>query len=218
MKRTAFALGICLLCTGWCGAQAQEARDCFVQMPDTLSPLLTPVNRADFIDFLDSKMKAEVDNRFDGKSEMTDLTTDYIRVRMSGQSTWQMKLLPLNDSTKLICTVSTVCAPACDSHIGFYTTSWAPLPAADYLPALPGPDDFVGAAPDTADIYRYQAARRQADLLLMKADLSGTDTTLTFTFTTPDYMGKEAAEELEPFLRRPVVYRWRAGKFSATLP
>ena len=80
---------------------AQLAKTCFTNMPDSLSPLLTAVNRADFIDFLESKMKAEVTNRFGGKSEMTELTPDYIRVQVTPQSTWQMKLLSVNDSTRL---------------------------------------------------------------------------------------------------------------------
>ncbi|GAE82385.1 hypothetical protein JCM10512_586 [Bacteroides reticulotermitis JCM 10512] len=62
---------------------AQEAKKLFVSMPDSLCPLLTSVNRADCIDFLESKMKAEVDNRFGKKSEMTDLSKDYIRMQMS---------------------------------------------------------------------------------------------------------------------------------------
>ena len=37
---------------------AQLAKTCFTKMPDSLSPLLTAVNRADCIDFLESKMKA----------------------------------------------------------------------------------------------------------------------------------------------------------------
>ena len=158
-------------------------------------------------------MKAEVTNRFGGKSEMTELTPDYIRVQVTPQSTWQMKLLSVNDSIRLICTVSTVCAPACDSHIKFYTTDWKELPSAPYLASLPGMDDFIMPASDTIDVYRYQDARLQADMLLMKADLSGKDATLTFTFTTPDYMEREAAEKLKPFLRRPVSYTWKEGKF-----
>ena len=74
-------------------------------------------------------------------------------------------------------------------------------------------DNFIAPASDTADVYRYQDARLQADMLLMKADLSSKDATLTFTFTTPDYMEKEAAEKLKPFLRRPVSYVWKEGKF-----
>lgn len=204
---------LCLAFIGLGALQAQEAKTCFKNMPDSICPLLSAVNRADFIDFLESKMKAEVTNSFGGKSEMTELSPDYIRVQMTPQSTWQMKLLPVNDSTKVICTVSTVCAPACDSHINFYTTDWKELPAASYLPALPAMDDFIIQAPDTVDIYEYQAARRQADMLLVKTDLSSKDTALTFTFTTPDYMEKEAAEKLKPFIRRPIAYTWNQGRF-----
>lgn len=204
---------LCLAFIGLGALQAQEAKTCFKNMPDSICPLLSAVNRADFIDFLESKMKAEVTNSFGGKSEMTELSPDYIRVQMTPQSTWQMKLLPVNDSTKVICTVSTVCAPACDSHINFYTTDWKELPAASYLPALPAMDDFIIQAPDTVDVYEYQAARRQADMLLVKTDLSSKDTALTFTFTTPDYMEKEAAEKLKPFIRRPIAYTWNQGRF-----
>lgn len=202
-----------VICMGAGSLPAQSAKACFTSMPDSLSPLLTAVNRADFIDFLESKMKAEVTNRLGGKSEMTELTSDYIRVQVTPQSSWQMKLLAVNDTTRLICTVATVCAPACDSHIDFYTSDWKKLPSSSYLPALPAMDDFIAPASDTTDVYRYQDARLQADMLLMKADLSAGDATLTFTFTTPDYMEKEAAEKLKPFLRCPVSYVWKEGKF-----
>ncbi len=51
---------------GWGYLQAQEAKTCFKNMPDSICPLLSAVNRADFIDFLESKMKAEVTNSFGG--------------------------------------------------------------------------------------------------------------------------------------------------------
>lgn len=202
---------LCLACAWMCSLQAQEAKTYFKNMPDSLSPLLTSVNRADCIDFLESKMKAEVTNRFGGKSEMTELTPDYIHLQMTPQSSWQMKLLATNDSTKLICTVSTACAPACDSDVHFYTTRWEELPAASFL-TLPEMKDFL-AIPDTLQDYEIKDAGEQADMLLMKADLSGKDNALTFTFATPDYMNKEAAEKLKPYLRQPVVYDWKESKF-----
>ena len=121
---------------------AQEAKTMFVNIPDSLCPLLSSVNRADCIDFIESKMKAQVTNRFGGKSEMTELSPDYVSLQMSDASNWQMKLLPLNDTTKVVCAVSTVCAPACDSHIRFYTTDWKELPATDFLPSVPQMNDF----------------------------------------------------------------------------
>lgn len=202
---------LCLACAWMCSLQAQEAKTYFKNMPDSLCPLLTSVNRADCIDFLESKMKAEVTNRFGGKSEMIELTPDYIRMQMTAQSSWQMKLLATNDSTKLICTVSTACAPACDSDVRFYTTRWEELPAASFL-ALPVMEDFL-SIPDTLQDYEIRDAGQKADMLLMKADLSGKDDALTFTFATTDYMNKEAAEKLKPYLRQPVVYDWKESKF-----
>ena len=202
-----FAIGI----TSLTSATAQEAKKVFTNMPDSLSPLLTAVNRADCIDFLESNMRAQVTNRFGRKSEMAELGPDYIRMQMSPQSTWQMKLLPLNDSTKVVCVVSTVCAPVCDSDVKFYTTDWKQLSTRDFLASQPVLQDFIVPV-DTMD-YAVLKARDEATISLVKADLSKADNKLTFTLTTPEYMQKETAEKLKPFLRRPIIYIWSEGKF-----
>lgn len=194
----------------------QEVKSVFVQMPDSVCPFLTAVNRADCIDFLESKMKAKVENRFGRESEMTDLTRDYIRIQMSNQSIWQMKLLAADDSTQVICVVSTACAPVCDSDIHFYTTDWKALPLKDFLPTLPGMNDFLVVPDSVSSDYEYSDALLKADIMLMKADLSRDDNTLTLRFTTPEYMEKEAADKLQPFIRRPIVYTWKEGKFNSS--
>ena len=71
-----------LVCLCMAGARAQLAKVCFTNMPDSICPLLTAVNRADFIDFLESKMKAEVTNRLGGKSEMTQIGRASCRERV----------------------------------------------------------------------------------------------------------------------------------------
>lgn len=195
-----------LFCSSSMRAQL-EAKTVFVNMPDSLLPYLTAVNRADFIDFLESNMKAKVENRFGNETEMTELGKDYICVRMTPQSTWQMKLLATSDTTQVICTVATACGPVCDSSIRFYTTDWAELPVSDFMKAMPVMDDFF-ETPDSAAAYDYNNARLQADMLLVKADLSATDNTLTLSLTTPEYMEKETADKLKPFIRRPIVYTW----------
>ena len=67
---TFFILGVFSLTS----LQAQEAKTLFINMPDSLNLILTKVNREDCIDFLESKMKAEVEHRFGKKSEMTALS------------------------------------------------------------------------------------------------------------------------------------------------
>ena len=190
---------------------AQEAKTVFVNIPDSLCPLLSSVNRADCIDFIESKMKAQVTNRFGGKSEMTELSPDYVSLQMSDASNWQMKLLPLNDTTKVVCAVSTVCAPACDSHIRFYTTDWKELPATDFLPSVPQMNDFFTSS-DSTD-YDFIDARLQADMTLMQAELSKENGTLTFTLTTPEYMEKG----WEVYPRLSLMYASISGVCSSTL-
>ncbi|KAA6348372.1 hypothetical protein EZS27_004190 [termite gut metagenome] len=193
---------------------AQEAKKLFLNMPDSFTPLLTPINRADFIDFLENKMQAQVKNKFEKKSEMTDLTPDYIRIQMTSQSTWQMKLLAVNDTTKVICTISTVYGPVCDSYIRFYTTDWKELPTRDYLPKPPMPDDFFQRPSDSISLDEYDKIRMKTDISLIKADLSKTDNTLSFTFTTFDYIGKEETETLKDYFREVVTYEWKERKFQ----
>ncbi|WP_294627457.1 DUF3256 family protein [uncultured Bacteroides sp.] len=216
MKMNRLFIAICFSVAGLFSSAAlgaQEAKTLFINMPDSLSPLLTKVNRADCIDFLESKMKARVENRFGKKSEMTELGKDYIRLQISPQTTWQMKVLALNDTASVVCTVSTACAPACDSTVRFYTTDWKPLDGTPFLTLPAALDDFLHA-PDSADVYAFDEARRSADVLLMKADFNKDNTELTVTLTTPDYMSKETAEKLKPFLRRPLIYRWKNGTFN----
>jgi hypothetical protein len=190
----------------------QQARQLFVSMPDSLLPYLTAVNRADCIDFLDSHMKARIKNRFGQESEMTVLSADYIKMQLSEGSTWQMKLLPVNDSTQVVCTVSTVSAPVADSDIRFYTTSWQPLPAADYMDALPAIGSFMSPeALVDETLAPYVAA---FDMRLLQADLSADSTDLTLTLTTTDYVTREALEKLQKYISREKTYRWEGGRYK----
>lgn len=193
---------------------AQQAKECFLQMPDSLYPILTDVNRADCIDFLESKMKAEVTNRFGQKTEMTELAPDYIALRTSDQSTWQMKLLPTTDSTQVICTIQTVTAPVADSHLNFYTTRWEPLPLEQFLPQKPTLDNFFTAPADTTQTDAYQQAIQAVSPLLLKAEVHAQDPHISFTLTTLDHLGKEEAEKLKPFVKRlQVKYNWTKETF-----
>ena len=194
----------------WLGGRAQELRSLFVAMPDSVLPLLTKTTRMDCVDFLDSNMKAEVKNRFNNTSELKVLTKDYLELQLTSQSSVEMKLLPLNDSVKVVCMVHTVCGSVCDSEITFYDTQWKQLPAKNYI-TLPEVDRFYYL--NTND-ESFIVARRAADMNLMKANLSSEASTLTFIYTTPEYLSKEDKEKLELYLRKePVVYQWEDGKF-----
>ena len=193
-------------------AMAQDMKTVFVAMPDSVTPLLTKVNREDCIDFLASDMKAVVKNRFGNVAEMKVLTDDYVQMQMSEVSTLEMKLLPVNDSTKVVCMVRTVCGSACDSSIRFYASDWSrELDAKDFL-QVPSGDDFF--LPNDSLTDEAVLARKKADMHVMKAMLSKDDASLTWLYTTPEYLNKEDREKLLPLLKKePIVLRWSEGRF-----
>ena len=209
MKRHLLFL-VSIFCT--LSVMAQDMKTVFVAMPDSIVPLLTKVNREDCIDFLDSNMKAVVKNRFGNVAEMKVLTDDYVQMQVSEVSTLEMKLLPVNDSTRVICMVKTVCASACDSSVRFYASDWsAELAAKDFLQAPSGDDFFF---PNDSLTDEAALARKMADMHAMKASLSKDDASLTYQYTTPDYLNKEDREKLLPLLKKePMVLRWSEGRF-----
>lgn len=201
---------VCMFCV--MSVVAQDMKTVFVAMPDSVTPLLTKVNREDCIDFLDSNMKAVVKNRFGNVAEMKVLTDDYVLMQTSEVGTLEMKLLPLADSTKVICMVKTVNVPVADSSVRFYTSDWSQqLDVKEFL-QLPSMDAFF--LPNDSLKDEAILTRKKADMYLMKAQLSKEDTSLTFTYTTPDYLNEEDREKLSPHLRKePIVLRWSEGKF-----
>ena len=193
-------------------AFAQDMKSVFVAMPDSVIPLLTKVNREDFIDFLDSSMKAEVKNRFGNVAEMKVLTDDYTLVQTSEVGTLELKLLPVNDSTKVVCMVRTVCASACDSDVRFYSSDWKEELEADIFLQKPSVNAFF--LPNDTISEEGALICKKADMHLMKASLSKDETSLAFLYMTPDYLNKEDKEKLLSYLRKdPIVLRWQDGKF-----
>ena len=192
-------------------AMAQEMRSIFVNLPDSIEPLLTKVNREDCIDFLDSDMKALVKNRFDRTAELKELTKDYLQMQLTDVSTFEMKLLPLKDSVMVIGLIKTVCSSACDSHIRFFDTSWNELGTAEFF-RLPSEDLFYLPKDSVGD--DFDELRSEADVYLTKLAFSSNNSTLTVTYTTPDYLNNDNREKLAPYLKnQPIVMDWEEGRF-----
>ena len=204
---TILILWICTM-----SVSAQEMKTIFVNLPDSIEPLLTKVNKEDCVDFLDSGMKAVVKNRFDRSAELKVLTSDYLQMQLSDVSTLELKLLPLKDSVRVICMVKTVCASACDSDIRFFDTKWNELDASDFLKY---PVEEVFYLPLDSLTDDVQELRAKADICLMKASLSADDSSLTWEYTTPLTLHKDDREKLIALLRKePLVMQWVEGRFE----
>lgn len=208
MKKRIF---LCLLLVSFIPLHGQNAKSVFINLPDSLSPLLTKVNREDFADFLQSKMKAEVKNKMDKTTEMKELTEDYAFLQTTSKSSFQFKILSLNDTTKVLCVVRTVNGPIPDSRIQFYTTAWKELNTSSFV-TPPTISQFL-QLPDSSQTEAYNLACAPLDICLYKADLSKDNTELTFTFTTPEYLNTQQAKDIAPYVKKSLVYVWKEGKY-----
>ncbi len=194
--------------------QAQDINSLYIAIPDSLSPLLTKVNRQDFGDFLQSGMKAQVTNRFGKTSEMLKLTADYLELQLTSVSKVEMKLLPVNDTTRVICVAKTYQGPVSDTEIEFYTPEWQKLETGQFI-QLPKKDDFFVTPATQERRDSLELLKAQADMRLVAAKLSEKEQTLQFSYTVPDYMEKETAEAIRAYIRKtPLLYQWSNGKFS----
>ncbi|GEM_PF-1318966 len=114
-----------------------KMREVFLQMPDSLMPYLTENNRLDFIDFIDSNMKAGVMNSLGGKSEMLALTDDHLLLKVSHSMNVLMRLMPVQEMVdscnRVVCMITTYGNDIIESKIDIYSVKWRPLEATKYL-------------------------------------------------------------------------------------
>lgn len=184
-------------------AGAQTMRSLFVEMTDSLLPLMTANNRKDCIDFLDAGMRAVVTNRLDGKSELVAMDDSFIYLKTTASSYMQMRMLPLADGGCVLCVVNGVSAEACNSGVRFYTTDWLPVEVSFDAPSIEDffiPSDSVAEAVELSDIY------------LVRYTLSGASDSLRAEYTMPAYMMREDSVIVASQLR-PLFYRWNGRGF-----
>ncbi|MBR1681945.1 MAG: DUF3256 family protein [Bacteroidaceae bacterium] len=195
MLRNTFWKILFAACWVTTAAQAQPIamRDVFAAMPDSILPMVTKNNRLDCIDFIENHMEARVRNKADEYVTLEALTADYARFRTSALAVLEMKLLPVSDSTAVLCLVTTIqtgeegtSRRLEDSQIRFLASDWSPLPT---------PVPF----------------ERLADNPFLRMALSADDLTLTLTPQTA-LMTIEEREEMKE-APKAVVMRWNEGKF-----
>ena len=113
-----------------CHAQVLTPRDAFRQMPDSIIPYLTVNDRLDLLDFMDSNMKAIVQNKLGGNSEMLLLTDDSLKLRLSPVQELVLYVLPskmeVDGSCKIIQLVRKISASRFtkDTEYSYYSVAW----------------------------------------------------------------------------------------------
>lgn len=200
------------------GAQI-SLRDVWLSMPDGMIPYLNKNLRLEHLDFVDMGVKSEVNHQLNGVSVMDTLTADYTHITLSKSSSLELRLLPVNDSTKIICMVRTFKAPAEESEIRFYDTDWNLLTDDYGLEKIKNQDntdtEFLLSSfvqrPDTLSTERFEELCKLIEPVMVSASFDVAEPVLTFRLSVPLAVPDDH-EQLKSILR-PRRFKWDGKVF-----
>lgn len=190
-------------------ARAADLRTLFIDMPDSIMPTLTKSERMDFLDYMDSGMKARARNKLGGESVMTRLEDKMLTVQTSGSGRLDMVLFDMGKGKSLICVIRTVTAHYDDSRLMFYTDDWKPVPA-DELIELPVFEDYLtkeALKNDSVDYFKKMS-------MLRLQSVTPQDGALEFRYTSLEDLGQDADKYRSWIKQAPLRYVWNGKRFK----
>lgn len=188
---------------------ADDLRTLFIGMPDSIMPTLTKSERMDFLDYMDSGMRARVRNMQGGESEMILLRDNMLSVKTSGAGRLDMALFAKKGGGNIICIIKTVTARYDDSRLSFYTENWEPVPVNDLI-ELPEFDDYLtkeALKSDSLDVLKKRS-------MLRLQSVTPTNGALEFRYTSIDDLGEDADRFSLWLKEQPLQYKWNGRKFK----
>ena len=189
--------------------RAADLRTLFVSMPDSILPTLTKSDRMDFLDYMDSGMKARVRNKLGGESVMTLFEENMLSIQTSQAGRFDLVLLKKGKNETLICIIRTVNAKYDDSRLSFFTEDWKPVPT-EQLIELPKLDDYLtkeALKSDSLDVFKKKSMLRLQSIVPV-------DGALEFRYTSLDDLGEDADKYRSWFKPTPLRYTWNGKTFK----
>ena len=193
------------------GSQAMMARltaaGAFTDAPASIFPLLDRNTRLDMIDYFNSGSATASQNAMQGKSRVTAMTPDDIRIAMTDASSYQISILPAgNDS--IIAVIQTVATPAHDSHISFYSRSWQELKG-NYFTA-PVMDEWLSESGKQND----GEVAAMVPFMLAEYVYDPATATLSLTNNLREFLSPDVYQTVADYLRPSLSYRWDGKRMN----
>jgi hypothetical protein len=181
------------------GVMSQTVEKWYVDMPDVLNPSLTKQNRLELLEYHKAGQGDSVVNRFGNQSILLNLDTlnQHILVKNTPTSTFEMKILTLEDSTKIIGIIRTVCAPVCLSSVEFYDSAWNTIPVQFDMPKAIEWLDIKSIPSDKVDI---QWARNLMGVGFISLQFSDKSQLIAAKNNTLDFLSDEDRKVIAPYV------------------
>ena len=180
---------------------AQNMRQIWLEMPDSIVPYLNRSLRTELADYVTMGMKSEVMNALRDTTRIEKLTDDYILVKLSNATKLEIKSL----DASTIAMVQTWCGPLAESKLSLFSNNWeAKQPNIDFSPM------FV--KPDTMSQQRYSELLDMANVTMNEMQLSVKDNSLTIKYSVP-LLSSTDKKEMQAILRQ-IKLNWNGTTFK----
>ena len=180
---------------------AQNMRQIWLEMPDSIIPYLNRSLRTELADYVTMGMKSEVMNALRDTTRIEKLTDDYILVQLSNATKLEIKSL----DASTIAMVQTWCGPLAESKLSLFSNNWEVKPLnIDVSPM------FV--KPDTMSQQRYSELLDMANVTMNEMQLSVKDNSLTIKYSVP-LLSSTDKKEMQAILRQRKL-NWNGNTFK----
>lgn len=180
---------------------AQNMRQIWLEMPDSIVPYLNRSLRTELADYVTMGMKSEVMNALRDTTRIEKLTDDYILVQLSNATKLEIKSL----DASTIAMVQTWCGPLAESKLSLFSNNWEVKPLnIDVSPM------FV--RPDTMSQQRYSELLDMANVTMNEMQLSVKDNSLTIKYSVP-LLSSTDKKEMQAILRQRKL-NWNGTTFK----
>lgn len=180
---------------------AQNMRQIWLEMPDSIVPYLNRSLRTELADYVTMGMKSEVMNALRDTTRIEKLTDDYILIQLSNATKLEIKSL----DASTIAMVQTWCGPLAESKLSLFSNNWEVKPLnIDVTPM------FV--KPDTMSQQRYSELLDMANVTMNEMQLSVKDNSLTIKYSIP-LLSSTDKKEMQAILRQRKL-NWNGTTFK----
>ena len=191
--------------------QAQNVIKYFTDMPGYLLPSMESSHKLELIENYQKTGKDTLENLFGGKVTLLDLDTvaDYISIRTTSVSRFEMMLFQREDKSSFITVINTVCAPVCSSYIHFFDTEWKEIrmefPKFDNRQWLKSTDE-------TIDGVKLQDMIKG---ILLEFNFNPHEKSVEVRSNSVQMLGKTEQGQIRPFFMEDKIIsvKWKEGKW-----
>ncbi len=183
-------------------------------MPKELIQSLNDEQRADLLLDTSSNDTIKIKNMLNGTTSIDSLDVDYAKISTSKVSDIQIRLLPCDDSSKIICLVKTIKEPVRESIVSFYSDDWTSLETNFDLPDIDDPDSIFASfvqRPDTMSEESFNDLCKYIEPVVFCADFSNKDI-LVYDLSVPP-TSNDKTDELKAVIRKN-RFKWNGSNFK----